>query len=282
MRGSEWLCAGCRCSVSRCTALAAPTLAQPARPGCTLRIATTLAALPTQNGGPDQGTEGIRFMGYTLYDPLIGWDLSHADRAATLRPSIATAWTVDAQDRTRWTITVRDGIHFHDGSLLDAAAVVWNLDKLFNRDAPQYDREQAAQMTWRMPAIKASRVIDPQHLEITTNGIDSTLPYQLTALLISSPARWQQAGSMGRIQQASRRHRAVGPAALRRAGKRRAGAQRRLLGQGARATLRQARAAAGSRPVHAHGGVAERASRLDRGAGAGHGRRSFGRRTCRS
>ena len=176
-------------------ALIATANAQPAKPGCTLRIATTLASLPTQNGGPDQGTEGLRFMGYTLYDLLIGWDLSHADRAAALVPSIATAWTVDAEDHTRWTITVRDGVHFHDGSLLDLAAVVWNLDKIFNRDAPQYDREQAAQMSWRMPGVHAYRVLDKQHLEITTDGPDSTLPYQLTALFISSPARWKTAGS---------------------------------------------------------------------------------------
>jgi ABC-type transport system substrate-binding protein len=50
-------------------------------------------------------------------------------------------------------------------------------------------------MSWRMPAIKAYRVLDARHFEITTDGPDSTLPYQLTALLISSPARWQQAGS---------------------------------------------------------------------------------------
>src|SRR3981189_233886 len=37
----------------------------------TLRIAMTVADIPATDGAPDQGTEGIRFMGYTLYDPLI-------------------------------------------------------------------------------------------------------------------------------------------------------------------------------------------------------------------
>ena len=44
----------------------------------TLRIAMTVADIPATDGAPDQGTEGIRFMGYTLYDPLIMWDLSSA------------------------------------------------------------------------------------------------------------------------------------------------------------------------------------------------------------
>ena len=38
----------------------------------------TVADIPATDGAPDQGTEGIRFMGYTLYDPLIMWDLSSA------------------------------------------------------------------------------------------------------------------------------------------------------------------------------------------------------------
>jgi len=43
-----------------------------------LRIAMTLADIPLTDGAPDQGTEGLRFLGYTVYDPLIRWDLSSA------------------------------------------------------------------------------------------------------------------------------------------------------------------------------------------------------------
>ena len=51
-----------------------------------------LADIPATDGAPDQGTEGIRFMGYTLYDPLIMWDLSSATAAARLVPGLATKW----------------------------------------------------------------------------------------------------------------------------------------------------------------------------------------------
>lgn len=170
-------------------------LAARAQSACTLRVAMTLAALPTQNGGPDQGTEGIRFMGYTLYDGLINWDLSRADRAATLTPGLAESWATDPADQSRWIITIRQGVRFHDGSLLDAEAVAWNLDKLFNRAAPHFDPAQSAQTAWRISGVKSYRAIDPAHLEIVTEGPDSTLPYQLTALLVSSPARFREAGS---------------------------------------------------------------------------------------
>ena len=61
----------------------------------TLRIAMTLADIPVTDGAPDQGTEGIRFMGYTLYDPLVMWDLSSATEPAKLVPGLATKWYQD-------------------------------------------------------------------------------------------------------------------------------------------------------------------------------------------
>jgi peptide/nickel transport system substrate-binding protein len=64
-----------------------------------LRIAMTMADIPLTNGAPDQGTEGIRFLGYTVYDPLVRWDLSRADRPAKLVSGLATSWKQDAEDR---------------------------------------------------------------------------------------------------------------------------------------------------------------------------------------
>src|ERR1700719_4194966 len=53
-----------------------------------LRIAMTLADIPLTDGAPDQGTEGLRFLGYTVYDPLIRWDLSSGDQPARLVPGL--------------------------------------------------------------------------------------------------------------------------------------------------------------------------------------------------
>src|SRR5476651_1506794 len=64
-------------------ALPFATKAQAQQPS-TLRIAMTLADIPVTDGAPDQGTEGIRFMGYTLYDPLVAWDLSSAIEPAKI------------------------------------------------------------------------------------------------------------------------------------------------------------------------------------------------------
>ena len=108
----------------------------------TLRIGMTAADIPLTTGQTDQGGEGMRFMGYTVYDGLINWDLSSADKPSVLTPGLATAWKIDDSDKTRWVFTLRQGVKFHDGSDFKADAVVWNLEKLLNDKAPQY-RSQA-------------------------------------------------------------------------------------------------------------------------------------------
>ena len=74
-------------------------------PAGMLRIGMTASDIPLTTGQTDQGGEGMRFMGYTVYDALINWDLSSADKPSDLKPGLATAWAVDASDKTKWTFT---------------------------------------------------------------------------------------------------------------------------------------------------------------------------------
>ena len=160
----------------------------------TLRIGMTASDIPLTTGQTDQGGEGQRFMGYTLYNALIEWDLSSADKPSALIPALATSWEVDPADKTKWTFKLRDGVKFHDGSTFDAASVVWNLDKLLVSDAPQFDKRQSAQGKSRIPAVASYKVIDPLTVEIVTKTPDATLPYQLSWVLMSSPANWEAQG----------------------------------------------------------------------------------------
>src|ERR1700730_15130488 len=112
---------GGRMDFTRCSTfvagLAVAALAiTPALAQGTLRVAMTLADIPLTDGAPDQGTEGERFSGFTIYDPLISYDLSSADKAANLRPALATEWHPLEEDRTKWIFNLRQGVKFHDGS----------------------------------------------------------------------------------------------------------------------------------------------------------------------
>ena len=55
----------------------------------TLRIGMTASDIPLTTGQTDQGGEGQRFMGYTVYDALVNWDLSSADKPSDLVPGLA-------------------------------------------------------------------------------------------------------------------------------------------------------------------------------------------------
>ncbi|EJK88005.1 ABC-type dipeptide transport system, periplasmic component [Rhizobium sp. AP16] len=160
----------------------------------TLRIGMTASDIPLTTGQTDQGGEGQRFMGYTVYDSLIEWDLTSAVKPSALVPGLAVSWAVDANDKTKWVFKLRDGVKFHDGSAFTADAVVWNLDKLLKADAPQFDKRQSAQGKSRIPAVASYKVIDPLTVEITTKTPDATLPYQLSWILMSSPANWEAQG----------------------------------------------------------------------------------------
>jgi peptide/nickel transport system substrate-binding protein len=160
----------------------------------TLRIGMTAADIPLTTGQTDQGGEGMRFMGYTVYDALINWDLSSADKASSLMPGLATSWKVDDADKTRWIFTLRQGVKFHDGSDFKAEAIVWNLDKLLNDKSPQFDPKQAAQGRSRIPSVKNYKAIDDHTLEVRTAAPDSFLPYQLAWIMISSPGQWDKTG----------------------------------------------------------------------------------------
>ncbi|MDI4664297.1 ABC transporter substrate-binding protein [Xanthobacter autotrophicus] len=158
----------------------------------TLRIGMTAADIPRTLGQPDQGFEGNRFTGLTMYDALVLWDLSSATRPSVLVPGLATEWKVDDADKTKWVFKLRPGVTFHDGSPFNADAVVWNVGKVLNKEAPQFDASQVGVTASRMPTLVSAKKIDDLTVELTTKEPDSFLPYNLTNLFMASPAQWQK------------------------------------------------------------------------------------------
>jgi peptide/nickel transport system substrate-binding protein len=158
----------------------------------TLRVAMTAADIPKTNGQPDQGFEGNRFTGIPLFDSLTQWDLSSADKPSVLVPGLATEWTVDPADKTKWVFKLRQGVKFHDGSDLKADAVVWNVEKVLKKDAAHFAPDQIGVTVSRMPTLVSARKIDDYTVELTTREPDSFLPINLSNLFMASPAHWQK------------------------------------------------------------------------------------------
>src|SRR4051812_27178283 len=142
----------------------------PAKAESIVRYGISMADIPLTSGQPDRGAGAYQFTGYTIYDPLVAWEMDVSDRPGKLIPGLATEWKVDDADKTLWTFKLRPGVKFHDGSAFDADAVVWNLEKVFNKDAAQFDQRQASQVRPRLPSVSSYKKIDDMTVEIKTKA----------------------------------------------------------------------------------------------------------------
>ena len=104
-----------------------------------VRCGSSMADIPMTTGQPDRGAGAYQFTGYTIYDPLVAWEMNVAERPGKLVPGLATEWSVDPSDAKKWRFTLRRDVKFHDGSTFHADAVIWNLDKVL--DERQEGRE---------------------------------------------------------------------------------------------------------------------------------------------
>ena len=175
-------------------ALAVSLSAVTAQAETVVRYGISMADIPLTTGQPDRGAGAYQFSAYTIYDPLVAWEMDVADRPGKLVPGLATEWKVDDADKKKWKFTLRKGVKFHDGSEFDADAVIWNLDKVLNDKAPQFDKRQSAQVKTRLPSVASYAKIDDATVEITTKTVDSFFPYQMLWFLVSSPAQYEKLG----------------------------------------------------------------------------------------
>jgi peptide/nickel transport system substrate-binding protein len=160
----------------------------------TLRIAMTAADVPTATGLPNNGFEGMRFLGYPIFEGLVLWDLTRTDQLAALRPGLAEKWEQDPSDSKTWTFHLRHGVKFHDGTDFNADALVWNLDRYFKNDSPQYEPASSAMSRARVPLMGSYKKIDDYTVSISTTRPASYLPYMAVYLLFTSPASFEKAG----------------------------------------------------------------------------------------
>ena len=163
--------------------------------GGTLRVAMTASDIPTTTGMPNNGFEGMRFLGYPIFEGLTLWDLTRSDTLAGLRPGLAEKWAQDKADPTRWIFSLRRGVKFHDGSDFNADAVIWNLERFYNPQSKQFETQGGAISRARNPWLKAWRKIDDFTVEISTNRPVSYFPYVITYTLIASPTQFEKTGA---------------------------------------------------------------------------------------
>ena len=83
--------------------------ALPARAETVVRYGISMADIPLTTGQPDRGAGAYQFTAYTIYDPLVAWEMDVSDRPGKLVPGLATEWKVDDKDKTKWRFTLAQG-----------------------------------------------------------------------------------------------------------------------------------------------------------------------------
>jgi peptide/nickel transport system substrate-binding protein len=155
-------------------ALALSLLATPLAAQTTLRVG--LIADPNMLDPAQSGSVFERVIFSALCDKLVDLD-------AELRftPQLATAWEWGDGGKSL-TLTLRDGVRFHDGTAMDAAAVKLNLDRY--REARESRRRS------ELASVAAVEVVDARTVRLVLKAPDAPLLAVLAdrAGMMMSPA----------------------------------------------------------------------------------------------
>lgn len=104
-----------------------------------------------------------------MFESLYEDDLE--DEAATptrVIPALATSVEISS-DGLQYLFRLRQGVDFHDGSRFDAEAVRFNIERMWNPQAPQYSPVAADYNRIGLEALKSVKVLDPLTILLTLN-----------------------------------------------------------------------------------------------------------------
>lgn len=174
-----------RCAAGFAVLLATGT----AQAGGVLTVGMTAGDIPVTTGIPDQGAEGLRFVGYNIYDALVLWDMSQGDKASDIKPGLATSWHIDPADHKRWIFELRHGVKWHDGCTFTADDVLWNMKYSADDKSPEFNPAQFAQARAFLGTYANVEKIDDYTVAINTKVPDSLLPYEFASVIMISPCR---------------------------------------------------------------------------------------------
>ena len=164
-----------------------PTTA-PASQG-TPETAAPVTAAPTQAGGPQQGGKIVAAIEGepASVDPAFDYDfvsglatssiteplLVFCEQDTKLCPNLAEAWEVSADGMT-YTMHIRQGVMFHDGTPMTVEDVVYSLDRIRDPNLGSY-------VAWMLASVADVKATDDKTVVITLSQPDALFEYALAS-----------------------------------------------------------------------------------------------------
>jgi glutathione transport system substrate-binding protein len=119
-----------------------------------------------------------------VLDPIYE-SLTRFDQNLDVSPSLATQWSVDSSG-TKWTIELRKGVRFHDGTPFDAQAVVDSFSRLVDPDRGLAGASRVRAIVKRVTAVGPATVL------FTLSTSYASFPRVLAVTPIVSPSADKQ------------------------------------------------------------------------------------------
>ena len=149
-------------------------------------LALTASACGMGNDGGSAGADNRHLVYAEFYPPIAAWALETDDsftltRTGCLEPlvqyesdgslseKLATSW--DQVEPTAWEFQLREGVQFHDGTPMDADAVVGALTHLLEAKTPA--------RSFNSDVVSGVEAVDESTIRITTEEPDVLLPYRM-------------------------------------------------------------------------------------------------------
>ena len=114
---------------------------------------------------------GTREVFYNIFEGLV-----KADASGNLNPAVASEYTISEDSKT-YTFTLRDGIKFHDGSLVTVEDIKYSLERNMGVDGSE-------PLIRAYSAIDSVNILDDSHVEVVLKEPDSDFLTQLTVAII--------------------------------------------------------------------------------------------------
>ena len=127
-----------------------------------------------------QSTSGLAQLPLiAIYDSLVGHD-----DVGNLVPRLATAWQSNS-DMTEFTLTLREAVLFHDGTVFDAAAVAANIQR-----SKSLGMKAGTSVVDTVRSVLAVDILDPRTVRLRLSEPSGQMPYLFAAQggMMISPA----------------------------------------------------------------------------------------------
>jgi peptide/nickel transport system substrate-binding protein len=141
-------------------------------------VVTIVIAVEPSNLDPGDSTRALegQVIMKNIVEPLT--EINPDDSSIT--PRLATAWK--QIDANTWQFSLRKGVKFHDGKDFNAEAVVFNLNRIYDKKLMSNIREKV------FASLKVEgKAVDAYTLEVKTDRFEPLLPTLMGVMTIGSP-----------------------------------------------------------------------------------------------